>query len=150
VAEGEKRQGGSEGSPNLDTTNLDNWKQRHASWYGVDKDMTAKAHQIDGQIRAAGVYPVGSVEYFNAIDREMRRLYPDKLTGSPATAGGGGAPPVRSGGGRVAASVMEGWRRMGINVSDPKVVARMLQHREVAVSKGILPQVPVTSAIRGA
>lgn len=151
VAEGEKRQGGSDGPVNLDTTNLEGWKQRHASWYGVDKDMTAKAHQIDGQIRAAGVHPVGSVEYFNAIDREMRRLYPDKLTGSPSTAGGnGGASPQRGGSSRVAASVMEGWRRMGINTSDPKVVARMLQHREGLVSKGILPAQPVTGAIRGA
>lgn len=150
LVESEKRQGGSDGSPKVDTSNLDKWKEKHAEWYGVDNDMTSKAHQIDKQVREAGVHAVGSPEYFNAIDREMRRLYPDRLSVTPSTAGGG-SPKAPSGGTtRIAASVMEGWRRMGIDTSDAKVVARMVKHRELAVSKGILNATPATGSIRTA
>ena len=110
--------------------------------------MTRAAHEIDGRIRAAGAIPVGSKEYFKAIDREMSSRFPDKFGGTPTTAGGGGGGGTSPRKGRIAQSIVEGWRRMGINVNDPKVIERMTKHRELAVSKGILPQEPVGGAIR--
>lgn len=148
--QGERRQGGTR-TDDLDTTNLDSWKSKHSSWYGVDKDMTKAAHEIDGKIRDAGVITPGTKEYFDAVDRQMSALFPGKLSGSPQTgsrSGGSGAGEGGRGGGqRIAASVAEGYRRMGINVDDPKVAARMIANREKAVQKGFLPAVPVTGRI---
>jgi hypothetical protein len=147
-AKSERRSGGAGGD--LDTTNLDNWKTKHASWYGVDKDMTKAAHEIDAKIREAGAIVPGTEEYFNAVDRQMSARFPDKLAGSPQTGSrsASGAPPANNGGGqRIAASVAEGYRRMGINVDDPKVAARMIANREKAVQKGFLPAQPVTGRI---
>lgn len=148
--QGERRQGGTR-TDDLDTTNLDSWKSKHSSWYGVDKDMTKAAHEIDGKIRDAGVITPGTKEYFDAVDRQMSALVPGKLSGSPQTgsrSGGSGAGEGGRGGGqRIAASVAEGYRRMGINVDDPKVAARMIANREKAVQKGFLPAVPVTGRI---
>ena len=133
----------------LDNGNLQSWKKRHADWYGVDAEMTKASHEIDRQIRSNGVLSVGSKEYFDAIDRAMAQKYPDRLSGTPATAGGGysGAPNTASRG-RIARSVAEGYRRMGINVDDPKVAERMVKNRQTAVAKGILPEQPVNAAIK--
>jgi len=145
----ERRSGGTT-SGDLDTTNLDNWKTKHSSWYGVDKDMTKVAHEIDAQIREAGVIAAGSPEYFNAVDRQMSARFPDKLSGSPQT-GSRSSGSASTGGGtgdqRIAASVAEGYRRMGINIDDPKVAARMIANRQKAVEKGFLPQQAVTGRI---
>ncbi len=149
-AQGERRQGGTR-TDDLDTTNLDSWKSKHSSWYGIDKDMTKAAHEIDGKIRDAGVITPGTKEYFDAVDRQMSALFPGKLSGSPQTgsrSGNGGAGEGNRGGTqRIAASVAEGYRRMGINVDDPKVAARMIANREKAVQKGFLPAQPVTGRI---
>lgn len=149
-AQGERRQGGTR-TDDLDTTNLDSWKSKHSSWYGVDKDMTKAAHEIDAKIRDAGVITPGTKEYFDAVDRQMSALFPGKLSGSPQTgsrSGGSGAGEGGRGGTqRIAASVAEGYRRMGINVDDPKVAARMIANREKAVAKGFLPAQPVTGRI---
>jgi hypothetical protein len=134
-------QGGEEGA--RDTRNLNDWKTRNSSWYGVDTDMTKAAHEVDRSIREAGVIPVGSQEYFKAIDRQMAQRYPDKMRSTPDTAGaGGGRPqaPQRQGGGRIPQSVIDSWGRMGINVADDKVLQRMVRNQEALVAKGILPQ----------
>jgi hypothetical protein len=135
--------------PDLDDSNLRSWKAKHSSWYGVDAEMTKASHEVDRQIRAAGVLSVGSKEYFEAIDRTMSQRYPDKFGGTPPTSGqGGGHPtPNSSRRGRISQSIADGWRRMGIDMSDPKVVDRMVQNRQRAVEKGILPEQPVTGAI---
>lgn len=136
-------QGGEEGAK--DTRNLNDWKTRNSSWYGVDTDMTKAAHEVDRSIREAGVIPVGSQEYFKAIDRQMAQRYPDKMRSTPDTAGaGGGRPqaPQRQGGGRIPASVLDGWARMGINVNDDKTLQRMVRNREALVAKGIMPAEP--------
>lgn len=156
VKEQEQRAGGhrqesmTEQTPqnNLDTTNLNAWKSKHRSWYGVDTEMTKAAHEVSDRIRAAGAIPVGSQEYFATIDREMKNKFPDRLGGAPTTAAGGGQG--RGEGqrkGRIAQSIVDGWRRMGINTDDPKTVERMMGHRDKLVQKGILTQEPVTDRI---
>jgi hypothetical protein len=128
----------------MDDTNLRDWKQRHSAWYGVDAELTKASHEIDRQIRAAGVLSVGSKEYFNAIDRAMSQKYPDRFGGSPNSSGGTrGAAPVSGGRVTINRSVADGYRRMGINIDDPKVAERMVKNRQVLVEKGILPAQPV-------
>jgi hypothetical protein len=151
AARGRNDNSGGEG----DTTNLENWKDRNSAWYGVDPEMTTAAHEIDQQIRSAGVIPVGSERYFEAIDRQMQRRYPDRLGRSPNTAGGGGrsgapagGPGGGPGGGRIPASVIDSWRKMGIEVENPEVIQRMIGHRETAVRKGLLPSRPVYERVR--
>lgn len=153
----ERRQGGSSGSrgqhteqpsgqqsQQKDNTALTDWKNRNSAWYGVDVDMTKAAHAIDRQIRSAGVIPVGSKEYFQAIDRQMAQQYPDKFRSTPNTssstpAAAGGQQPQ---GGRIPRDVLETWRRMGINVDDDKTLSRMVKNRENLARKGILPEQP--------
>lgn len=151
----ERRSGGSDGAAGtgqqqVDTTQLDQWKSKHRSWYGLDSEMTKAAHAISDRIKAAGAIPVGSKEYFDVIDRQLRQDFPDRLSGSPSTAGTGqgrnDAPQRR---GRISQSVLDGWRRMGINVDDPKTVERMVGHRNTLVNKGILSEIPVTDRIMG-
>jgi len=143
-----KTQSGEEAgkSKNLDTTNLNNWRQRHASWYGIDQDMTRAAHEIHRQIEADAVQRVGSKEYFDEIDKRMAQRFPDKFSGSattPDTASGAGRAAAsgqgKSRAGRIPEAVADSWRRMGIKVDDPKVVERMLNHRQKLVDKGVLP-----------
>ena len=102
------------------TATLRAWKQRHADWYGVDAAMTKASHEIDRQIRANGVLSVGSKEYFDAIDRAMGQKYPDRMGGTPQTAGIDGGTQNTATRGRIARSVAEGYRRMGIDVDDPE------------------------------
>lgn len=148
-----RRQGGASGAPGnagqqtaqdaKDTTNLNSWKDSNKLWYGVDADLTKAAHEIDKQIRAAGVIPVGSQKYFEAIDRQMAQRYPEKFRSAPDTgSGGGGRQPAPSRGGRIPQTVLDGWARMGIDVNDDKALARMVKNREVLANKGILPTEP--------
>lgn len=152
----ERRDGGSQGAAGNpqqsggadDTTNLNAWKSKHATWYGVDSEMTKAAHAADARIRAAGAIAVGSREYFDAIDREMKNNFPDKFGGTPPTNGGGGNQNHGNGyQGRVPSSILQGWQRMGIDTSNPETVKRMLAHRETAVSKGILSAQPAQGSI---
>ena len=149
--EAERRTGGAGNpgtQPEADTTNLEQWKSKHRDWYGVDTEMTKAAHDINGRIRAAGVIPVGSKEYFAVIDREMKAKFPDRLSGTPQVAsGGGGSQPSTGGRGRIAQSIVDGWRRMGINVDDAATVQRMIGHRQKLADKGILSATPVTDRI---
>lgn len=162
-AEAERREGGSSGAPTReggtreadtggqkDTTNLTHWKNRNSSWYGVDADMTRAAHEIDQEIRKAGVIPVGSKDYFRQIDRKMAERYPDKLKSAPDNAGGGSSARGGDGGssgGRIPRDVIDGWKRMGIDVNDDKVLERMVKNREALARKGILPETPAYGSV---
>ena len=151
VKEAEARRKDASSSDNVDRTNLNAWKAKNSSWYGVDDAMTKASHEIDRQVRGAGVYSVGCKEYFDAVDRAMRERFPDKFGGTPATGAPSSGRPTSTQSrdrGKISQSVAEGWRRMGIDVDDPKVVERMLGHRDKAVQMGILPDTPVQGAIR--
>ena len=50
------------------------------SWYGVDDDMSFLAMGIHRKLERNGV-PTGSDEYWNAIDTEMRKRFPEKFSG---------------------------------------------------------------------
>jgi hypothetical protein len=158
--EEERRHGGSEGAAgrgqqqpggNLDTTNLNAWKSRNSSWYGVDEKMTATAHAVSARIANAGAIPVGSPEYFAAIDREVKRVHPDRFNGTPNTAAGGaggGASAGSPGRGRISQSTIDAWKRMGIDTNDAKTVERMLGHRAMLADKGILSAQPVMDRVK--
>jgi hypothetical protein len=158
----EQRQGGSTGTPGandaqqppgdqkLDTTNLEDWKSRNSSWYGVDDEMTKAAHEINQKIRDAGVIPVGSREYFKAIDNQMRQRYPHKFNSAPATESGRQGTSQSSGrssDGHIPQSVVDGWAAMGIDVNDDKVLQGMVEKRKKLVDKGILPESPAYGRI---
>lgn len=157
VKEMESRSGGSTGAPSAsgnpasqptekpakDTTNLNGWKKRNSSWYGVDDDMTKAAHEFDRSIRGEGVIADGSQEYFREIDRRMAQKYPDKFRSTPQT--GGGTTREQGGHsmtGKIPNDVLDGWRRMGINVDDDKTLERMVANRQKLVDKEILPETP--------
>lgn len=54
------------------------------SWYGTDDDMSFLAMGIHRRLERDGV-PIGSDHYWNSIDSEMRRRFPEKFSGeSPA------------------------------------------------------------------
>lgn len=50
------------------------------SWYGVDDDMSFLAMGIHRRLERDGV-PTGSDQYWNAIDTEMRKRFPEKFSG---------------------------------------------------------------------
>lgn len=133
----------------LDETNLTAWKGKNSEWYGVDAEMTKASHEIDRQIRGAGVLSVGSKEYFDAIDRQMAQRFPDRMGGTPPTGGGykGTPAPQPRSRGTIQQSIADGWRRMGIDVSNPETLDRMLKNREKAVQKGILSETPVAGPV---
>ena len=167
MKDAEARQGGSSGAPganpqppqqggqqggegDLDFQNLNRWKDRHKSWYGVDTEMTKAAHEVDWNIREAGAIPVGSTRYFEAIDRAMAHKFPDRLGGAPQTGGGGtGRQPsqAQAGSGRIPRDVVDGWRRMGINVNDNATIERMVKNRRALADKGILPSEPAYGSV---
>lgn len=161
IADGDRRAGGASGAPGqvqpqnseMDTKNLNSWKSKHGAWYGVDNDMTKAAHEVDANIRRAGVITVGSPEYFKAIDRTMAQKYPQKFNYAPDTGGGGGGGGGNGNGGgrniagRIPAAVLDGWARMGIDTNDNKVLERMVKNRERLADKGILPSTPAYGTV---
>jgi len=52
-------------------------------WYGTDDDMSFLAMGIHKRLERDGV-PIGSDNYWNAIDSEMRRRFPEKFAEEPA------------------------------------------------------------------
>ena len=52
------------------------------SWYGTDEDMSFLAMGIHRRLEKEGV-PTGSDYYWNVIDNEMRKRFPDKFSGEP-------------------------------------------------------------------
>lgn len=128
-------------------SNLRSFREKNKTWYGIDADMTQAAFEADKNIQAAGALEVGSQEYFSAIESHVRRKFPDRFSGG-ANAGqstgqrGAGMRSNTSGRNetRIPASVADGYRRMGIRVDDPDVAKKMVAARQVAVSKGFLPE----------
>ena len=140
------------GNQQVDTTQLDTWKTKHASWYGTDATMTRDAHAIGKEVETAGIIQVGTPAYFEAIDKKMRERYPDKLGGSPSsetttTSGAGHGRPT-DGKVRFTRDQVDTWRKMGIDTSDPETMKRMAGHRVGLVDRGILPQEPVRERVR--
>ena len=54
------------------------------SWYGVDDDMSFLAMGIHRKLERNGII-TGSDEYWNAIDTEMRKRFPEKFAGETAS-----------------------------------------------------------------
>lgn len=50
-------------------------------WYGVDEDMSYLAHGVHRRLEREGV-PIGSDFYWQTIDKEMRKRFPDKFEDS--------------------------------------------------------------------
>ena len=50
------------------------------SWYGTDEDMSFLAMGVHRRLEKEGV-PPGSDHYWNVIDNEMRKRFPDKFSG---------------------------------------------------------------------
>lgn len=55
------------------------WAKRNADWFGKDDEMTALAYGVHGKIVREGEIEVDSPEYFEAIDKRMRKVFPDKF-----------------------------------------------------------------------
>jgi len=53
----------------------DAWQERN-SWFGTNRGMTAYALGLHEELRDSGV-PVGSDEYYGALDRTMRKRFPE-------------------------------------------------------------------------
>jgi len=141
----ERRTTGSAPAPggDLDTTNLNSWKDRHKEWYGIDQDMTRASHEIDSSVRAAGTFKVGSTEYFNAIDRAMKQRFPDRFAGAPASPAARAEQEVtgQRAPRRYTESIQRGMDAFGL---DPKAWDAA---RAKAVAKGLLPDAPVSGRI---
>jgi hypothetical protein len=138
-------------TPKQDTTNLDAWKAKNEDWYGVNAEMTKKAHEFDRQVRAAGVLQVGTQEYFAAVDRLMVARYPEYFGGSPSSATitpGAAAGGKQEGKIRFGRDQIDAWKRMGINTDDPETLKRMAANRQTAVEKGFLPEEPARGRVR--
>lgn len=137
----------------LDDSNLRQWRDRNKDWYGVDPDLTRAALEVDREVRGEKILEVGSVQYFNAIDARLRAKFPDKFQSSAPPSQfqvQRGAPmsnPSQPQGTRIAASVADGFRRMGLDVDNPEVAKQLVQAREVAVRKGFLSATPVNDRI---
>jgi len=66
----------SQSTPKLDSK-TQSWLDKN-SWYGVDEDMSFLAMGIHKRLEKDGV-PVGSDHYWNAIDTEMHKRFPEKF-----------------------------------------------------------------------
>lgn len=54
------------------------WAQNNSDWWGVDEEMTAAALGLDKKLaRQYGADYVGSKEYFQTIDKTMRKRFPE-------------------------------------------------------------------------
>ena len=63
-------------TPKLDSK-TQSWLDKN-SWYGVDEDMSFLAMGIHKRLEKDGV-PTGSDHYWNVIDTEMRKRFPEKF-----------------------------------------------------------------------
>ena len=128
------------------------WMGRNP-WYNNDAPMTAAAKAAHTQLANEGKFVVGSRAYWTEIDNQMRQKFPDRFAGAPAAVSPtGGDPSTTSaapGQVRVQRSVVDGWRKMGLDVDNPEVLQRLaVTNRQAAVDKGILGPTPVTARIR--
>lgn len=58
------------------------WQERN-QWFGKNKSMTAYALGLHEELRDSGV-PVGSDEYYRALDRTVRKRFPESFTSTVA------------------------------------------------------------------
>lgn len=134
-------------TPTVDTTNLDQWKSDN-QWYGTDTDMTEEAQRVHTALMTAGDIPEGSIKYFRKIDAALREKFPEKFK----TPSGPGAPTLASGrtdsgsspgtGLRMSESMQKAARRFGMTPEE------WAKSRDIAVSKGILPEQQTESSRR--
>jgi hypothetical protein len=68
----------SQPTPRLDSK-TQSWLDKN-SWYGVDEDMSFLAMGIHKRLEKDGV-PTGSDHYWNVIDSEMHKRFPEKFQG---------------------------------------------------------------------
>jgi hypothetical protein len=54
------------------------WQERNKDWWGIDRTMTSLAFGAHDQLVNAGVDP-SSDEYYQSIDTEMRKRFPEKF-----------------------------------------------------------------------
>jgi len=55
---------------------LEAWQERNP-WYGADDEMTATALGIHEKLKKSGEVVVGSDEYYAALDRTIRKRFPE-------------------------------------------------------------------------
>jgi hypothetical protein len=60
----------------------DSWQERN-SWFGSNRGMTAYALGLHEELKDNGV-PVGSDEYYGALDRTMRKRFPEAFSTTAA------------------------------------------------------------------
>ena len=59
------------------------WLENNADWWGKDEEMTAAASGLDRKLqREYGADYIGSKDYFDTIDRTMRKRFPENFTDS--------------------------------------------------------------------
>lgn len=133
------------GNQNLDTTNLEAWKQRN-SWYEKDPEMTRAAQELHGAIEKE--YVVGTAAYFNEIDRRMGERFPNQFGGGQFAGGGQSAmrgnldSPARAAQGssrrgiRMDSEQVRAMQSMGMNPED------WYNGRTEAVQHGLLNERP--------
>tara|TARA_R100000935_G_scaffold50316_1_gene76141 strand:+ start:409 stop:1365 length:957 start_codon:yes stop_codon:yes gene_type:complete len=64
------------------------WTEKN-TWFGQDDVMTASALAIHNKLEAEG-FDMGSDEYYNTVDSQIREYFPDKFSGSQPKKTGGG------------------------------------------------------------
>ena len=59
------------------------WLEDNADWWGKDEEMTAAASGLDRKLqRQYGADYIGSKDYFETIDKTMRKRFPENFTDS--------------------------------------------------------------------
>ena len=64
------------------------WTEKN-TWFGQDDVMTASALAIHNKLEAEG-FDMGSDEYYNTVDSQIREYFPDKFSDSQPKRSGGG------------------------------------------------------------
>lgn len=59
------------------------WLEANSEWWGKDEEMTAAASGLDRKLqRQYGADYIGSEEYFETIDKTMRKRFPEYFSGT--------------------------------------------------------------------
>ena len=68
--------------PRLETRTAE-WLENNSDWWGKDEEMTAAATGLDRKLqREYGVDFIGTKEYFDTIDKTMRKRFPESFENS--------------------------------------------------------------------
>jgi hypothetical protein len=68
--------------PRLETRTA-KWLENNSDWWGKDEEMTAAATGLDRKLqREYGVDFIGTKEYFDTIDKTMRKRFPENFENS--------------------------------------------------------------------